>query len=40
MINVNDFKNGLTIKLDNGIYTVVEFQHVKPGKDLLLYVVN
>lgn len=32
MINVNDFKNGLTIKIDNNIYTVIEFQHVKPGK--------
>ena len=32
MINVNDFKNGLTIKYDGNIYTVVEFQHVKPGK--------
>ncbi len=32
MINVNDFKNGLTIKMDGKIYTVIEFQHVKPGK--------
>ena len=32
MINVNDFKNGLTIKIDNNIYTVIDFQHVKPGK--------
>ena len=32
MINVNDFKNGITIKMDNNIYQVVEFQHVKPGK--------
>ena len=32
MINVNDFKTGMTIKVDNNIYTVVEFQHVKPGK--------
>ncbi|HIT21352.1 MAG TPA: elongation factor P [Candidatus Scybalousia intestinigallinarum] len=32
MINVNDFKTGITIKLDNDIYQVVEFQHVKPGK--------
>ena len=23
MINVNDFKNGLTIKIDNNIYTVI-----------------
>ncbi len=32
MINVNDFKTGITIKLDNDIYQVMEFQHVKPGK--------
>lgn len=32
MINVNDIKNGMTVKIDNNIYTVVEFQHVKPGK--------
>ena len=31
MINVNDIKNGLTIKIDNNLYQVVEFQHVKPG---------
>ena len=32
MINVNDIKNGMTVKIDNNIYTVVDFQHVKPGK--------
>ena len=32
MINVNDFKTGMTIKVDGHIYQVVEFQHVKPGK--------
>ena len=32
MINVNDFKTGMTIKLEGNIYTVLEFQHVKPGK--------
>ena len=32
MINVNDFKTGMTIKIDDNIYTVLEFQHVKPGK--------
>lgn len=32
MISVNDFKTGLTIEVDNGIWTVVDFQHVKPGK--------
>ncbi|MCA0171110.1 elongation factor P [Bacillus sp. RAR_GA_16] len=32
MISVNDLKTGLTIEVDNGIWTVMEFQHVKPGK--------
>lgn len=32
MISVNDFKTGLTIELDNGLWSVVEFLHVKPGK--------
>lgn len=32
MISVNDFKTGLTIEVDSGIWRVVDFQHVKPGK--------
>ena len=32
MFNVNDIKNGMTIKYEGVIYQVVEFQHVKPGK--------
>lgn len=32
MINVNDFRTGVTIEQDGSIWTVVEFQHVKPGK--------
>ncbi len=32
MISVNDFKTGLTIELDGAPRTVVDFQHVKPGK--------
>ena len=32
MISVNDFKTGLTLELDNGLWSVVEFLHVKPGK--------
>ena len=31
-INVNDFKTGVTITFENNIYSVIEFQHVKPGK--------
>lgn len=32
MISVNDFKTGLTISVDNAIWKVIDFQHVKPGK--------
>ncbi|MGG3450142.1 elongation factor P [Domibacillus aminovorans] len=32
MISVNDFRTGLTIETDGGIWRVVDFQHVKPGK--------
>jgi elongation factor P len=28
----NDLKNGMTLDLDDGLFEVVEFQHVKPGK--------
>ncbi len=32
MISVNDLKTGLTLQIDNGLWSVVEFLHVKPGK--------
>jgi len=32
LIDTSDFRNGLSIILDNDIYSIVEFQHVKPGK--------
>ncbi|MDF2720419.1 MAG: efp [Paenibacillus sp.] len=32
MISVNDFRTGLTIEVENDIFTVLDFQHVKPGK--------
>lgn len=32
MATTADIKNGLCIEFNNGLYTVVEFQHVKPGK--------
>ncbi|MDG4655588.1 elongation factor P [Ectobacillus antri] len=32
MISVNDFRTGLTIETDGGLWQVLEFQHVKPGK--------
>lgn len=31
-IDTSDFKNGMHFYLDGEIFTVVEFQHVKPGK--------
>ncbi|HEY4634328.1 MAG TPA: elongation factor P [Candidatus Limnocylindrales bacterium] len=31
-ISTNDFKNGMTLDLPEGLFQVVEFQHVKPGK--------
>ena len=32
MISTSDFKRGLTIELNGEIYSIVDFQHVKPGK--------
>jgi elongation factor P len=32
VISVNDFKTGLTVEIDGDIFTVLDFQHVKPGK--------
>ena len=32
MATTNDLKNGLVLNLDGQLWSVVEFQHVKPGK--------
>ncbi len=32
MTTTNDLKNGMTLKLDGELWTVVKFQHVNPGK--------
>lgn len=32
MASLNDLRNGLVVRLDNVIYTIVDCQHVKPGK--------
>jgi elongation factor P len=32
MISSNDFRTGVTIELEGGVWQVVDFQHVKPGK--------
>jgi elongation factor P len=31
-ITTSDFRNGLNIMMDDNIYTIIEFLHVKPGK--------
>ena len=31
-VSTADFRNGLKIELDGEPYTIIEFQHVKPGK--------
>src|SRR5579864_7141866 len=31
-VSTNDLKNGMSLNLSEGLYSVVEFQHVKPGK--------
>jgi len=32
MATTADFKNGLCLEFNNDLYTIVQFQHVKPGK--------
>jgi elongation factor P len=32
MANTSDFRNGLILKFKNDLYSIVDFQHVKPGK--------
>ena len=31
-VSTNQFKNGMHIEVDRGVWRIVEFQHVKPGK--------
>jgi len=31
-VSTNDLKNGMTLDLPDGLFSVVDFQHVKPGK--------
>src|SRR3954452_22899091 len=31
-VNTNQFKNGMHIELEGGVWRIVDFQHVKPGK--------
>lgn len=32
MVTAGDFKKGITVEWDGGVWTIVDFQHVKPGK--------
>lgn len=32
MVTAGDFRNGVTFEMENNVYSIVEFQHVKPGK--------
>ena len=32
MVSAGDFRNGVTLEIDNSVYQIIEFQHVKPGK--------
>ena len=32
MINAGDFRKGVTIEWEGGVWSIVDFQHVKPGK--------
>lgn len=32
MISAGDFRNGMTFEMDGTVYSIIEFQHVKPGK--------
>jgi len=31
-VSTNQFRNGMHIQLDGGVWRIIEFQHVKPGK--------
>ena len=32
MVTACDFRNGVTFEMDGNVYSIIEFQHVKPGK--------
>ena len=32
MVTAGDFRNGVTFEMDGNVYSIIEFQHVKPGK--------
>ena len=32
MVSAGDFRNGVTFEMEGNVYSIIEFQHVKPGK--------
>lgn len=32
MVSAGDFRNGVTFEMEGGVWQIIEFQHVKPGK--------
>lgn len=36
MISAGDFRNGATFEMDGSVYSIIEFQHVKPERARLL----
>ncbi|MDR1001718.1 MAG: elongation factor P [Oscillospiraceae bacterium] len=32
MVVAGDFRNGVTFEMDSSVFSIIEFQHVKPGK--------
>lgn len=32
MVTAGDFRNGVTFEMNGNVYSIIEFQHVKPGK--------
>ena len=32
MVSAGDFRNGITFEMEGGVWQIIEFQHVKPGK--------
>ena len=32
MVTAGDFRNGVTFEMDGNVYSIIEFQHVTPGK--------
>lgn len=33
MVTAGDFRNGVTFEMDGGVYSIIEFQHVKPAEE-------